>query len=244
MKERISLICDDCMQFLPHLNIEEYPITLIITAPPYLLPRIEGGGTVNKKANLQESLSDLKKNQDITVSYDIEEFSKIVNYLQQGNINAYFFCNKNQIPIYLDAYVNKLKCKFDILNGIKPNVAPTFSNKYLADTEYCLFFHKGKGHTHPQSYRAAKTYFFEPINIADKKKYKHPTIKPLSIINTLLLNSSELDDIVLDPFMGSGTTGEAAYYNNRRFIGIEINKTYYDIAKTRIENCYNTPKLF
>ena len=73
-----------------------------------------------------------------------------------------------------------------------------------------------------------------PTNKADKKKYNHPTVKPLEIIENLVINSSQENEIVLDPFMGSGTTDEASIRNNRKFIGIEIDETYLNTAKKRI----------
>ena len=73
------------------------------------------------------------------------------------------------------------------------------------------------------------------INLADKKLYKHPTCKPVSILENLIINSSHENDIILDPFMGSGSTGIACLNTNRKFIGIELNKNYFEIAKKRIE---------
>ena len=73
-----------------------------------------------------------------------------------------------------------------------------------------------------------------PTNKVDKKKYNHPTVKHLEIIENLVINSSVENQIVLDPFMGSGTTGEASIKNNRKFIGIEIDETYFNTAKERI----------
>ena len=58
---------------------------------------------------------------------------------------------------------------------------------------------------------------------------------PVEIINPLILASSNENDIILDPFMGSGTTGIAALKNNRKFIGCEFDKKYFDIAKNRLE---------
>ena len=65
-------------------------------------------------------------------------------------INIYLWCNKAQIPQYFNFYVNDLKCRFDILCWHKTNAIPTYSNKYLSDTEYLLYFHKngGGGVTH------------------------------------------------------------------------------------------------
>lgn len=71
-------------------------------------------------------------------------------------------------------------------------------------------------------------------NVQDKKKYNHPTIKPLSIIRTLIKNSSNENDIVLDCFSGSGTTCVACKELNRQFIGIEINPEYHRISMDRL----------
>lgn len=78
------------------------------------------------------------------------------------------------------------------------------------------------------------TVFESTKNLKDKKLYEHPTIKPLEYIKRMILNSSNENDIVLDPFAGSGTTAIACKELNRNFIGFEINKEYYDIAIDRI----------
>ncbi|WP_356947952.1 site-specific DNA-methyltransferase [Lactobacillus hominis] len=74
------------------------------------------------------------------------------------------------------------------------------------------------------------------LNTKDKHKYKHPTVKPVSIINNFIINSSQEGDVVLDPFMGSGSTGEAALRLDRDFIGIELNEEYFSIAHERLNN--------
>ena len=149
-------------------------------------------------------------------------------------INIYFWCNKVQIPDYLSFYVGKHKCKFDILCWHKTNALPTYSNKYLSDTEYLLYFRKGKGKCFPESYEDAKTFYIAPINHKDKKLYGHPTIKPLDFTESIIRNSSRESQLILDPFMGSGTTGVAALQNNRNFIGIELDENYFKIAQQRI----------
>ena len=60
----------------------------------------------------------------------------------------------------------------------------------------------------------------------------------MEIIENLIINSSNEDDIVLDPFMGSGTTGVACKKLGRNFIGCEIDENYFNTAKNRIENVY------
>lgn len=153
------------------------------------------------------------------------------------NINIYIWCNKAQIPDYFNFYVNKHKCKFDIICWHKTNALPTYSNKYLSDTEYCLYFRKG-GKCSPQSYEDAQTFYVAPINHKDKKEWGHPTIKPLDITEKFIRNSSKEGDIILDPFIGSGTTAVAAKNNNRHYIGYEINNEFYKVAKNRLGEPY------
>ena len=70
-------------------------------------------------------------------------------------------------------------------------------------------------------------------NILGNKK--HPTEKPSSLIGILVTNSSNIGDVVLDPFIGSGSCGVACLETGRKFIGIEIDKTYFDVAVERIQ---------
>ena len=226
-----ELYNDDCLNVLK--NIPDNSIDLIATDPPYLISATNGGGTINNVKKLNQSLKDLTT-VDITKGYDIEHFGKeFVRVMKE--INIYVWCNKAQIPDYFDFYVKNHKCKFDIICWHKTNALPTYSNKYLSDTEYLLYFRKGKGKCFPNSYEDAKTFYVAPINHSDKKQYGHPTIKPLDITTKIIRNSTQKGQTVLDPFMGSGTTGVACINTNRNFIGIEIDKEYFDIAKQRIE---------
>lgn len=72
-----------------------------------------------------------------------------------------------------------------------------------------------------------------------KKLYGHPTIKPLCIIENIVRNSSKEGNVVLDTFMGSGTTAVACIRNNRKYIGFEKNEEYFKIAKKRINETIN-----
>lgn len=67
---------------------------------------------------------------------------------------------------------------------------------------------------------------------------EHPFEKPISLLKRLILNHTDKGDTILDPFMGSGTTGVACRNLNRNFIGIELDPTYYAISKKRIESAY------
>jgi DNA modification methylase len=72
----------------------------------------------------------------------------------------------------------------------------------------------------------------------------HECQKPLTVLKRIIKTSSNENDIILDPFMGSGTTGVACQHLNRNFIGIELDETYFNIAKERIEKAHETRELF
>lgn len=226
----INLKCGNSYSLIK--SIPDKSVDLIITDPPYLIESTNGG-TYNEMGKSIQHMNDQLKNGFLTegIKEDIlEDFVRVLK-----TINLYIWCNHKQIPMYLNYFVTKLGCKFDILIWNKTNATPLFCNKYLTDKEYCLYIRRG-GYCNPANYNDAKTVFYQPINIKDKRLYEHPTIKPLNIIETLVRNSSKENDVILDPFMGSGTTGVAAKRNNRNFIGIELDKHFYKIAEKRINN--------
>ena len=96
----------------------------------------------------------------------------------------------------------------------------------------------------PKGYKKARTVFTQAINSKDKKKYGHPTIKPVNIIETLIENSSKENDVVLDCFAGSGTIGVACESLNRNYILIEKQKKYIDVIQQRIKESSIQKTLF
>ena len=73
---------------------------------------------------------------------------------------------------------------------------------------------------------------------------EHPNEKPVKIVEQIVDAHSNADDLILDPFMGSGTTGVACARLGRRFIGVEIEEKYFDIACRRIEQAQRQADLF
>ena len=131
-------------------------------------------------------------------------------------------------------YFSNKNCNHEILTWHKLNPSPLTNNNYLPDTEYILFFRE-KGVRLYGSYNTKRKYYLSSTNKKDKEKYSHPTIKPLELIERHIINSSKEGDLVLDCFCGSGTTLVGAINQNRRYIGFEIDKSYYEIARKRIE---------
>ena len=221
----------DCFEGMK--QIESGTVDCIVTDPPYVIEKHHGGGSVNKVKKLNDSLKQLDV-ANLRDGYNMEAFAQEVKRLQGGKINAYIWCNKAQIADYFRIYVSEMKCKYEIICWHKQNALPTYYNKYLSDTEYCLFFHKGSK-THPKDYEDAKTYEVGYINHKDKKLWGHPSIKPLELMQRFIRNSTNEGDLILDPFMGSGTTAIACMRENRHFIGFELNEDYHKIAMKRIE---------
>lgn len=231
----MQLYHDDCLSVLK--TLPDHFVDLVVTDPPYEVSATNGGGSINNVMKMNRSLKQLD-DADISKGYNIREVGKELVRVMK-NINLYIWCNKVQIPDYFNYYVNELGCKFEIICWHKTNALPTYKNKYLSDTEYCLYFRKG-GYCDPsqtaeeERYENAKTFYIAPLNAKDKKLWKHPTIKPLDITQKFIKNSSKKGDLVLDCFMGSGTTGVACKNLERDFIGIELNRDYYKIVLERI----------
>ncbi len=191
-------------------QIPDNSIDLIVTDPPYTYDKTITGGWYKDKKVGKELLN---LNIINGIKDDIlEEFVRIMK-----NINIYVWCNKAQIMQYLEFFCKKYNCSFEIIIWKKTNPAPLCSNTYLPDKEYCLYFKKN-GYCKPVSYEKAKTVYITTINKSDKGKFLHPTIKPIELIKTFIENSSKENEIIFDPFSGSGTTCVAAKELKRQFI--------------------------
>lgn len=215
-------------------DIPNNSIDLIVIDPPYLLNMTGGKKGTSKLAKNLLSLEKELTDANLINNYDLSILDEFVRVMK--NVNIYIWCNISQIKQYLDYFIGKLNCSFDMLIWNKTNAIPLFNNKYLSDKEYCLYFRK-RGYCNPPTYKYGKTIFYLPTTQKEKKLYGHPTIKPLEIIETIVINSSKPNETILDCFMGSGTTGVAVINvgEDRKFIGMEISEKYFNIAKKRIE---------
>jgi len=223
-----EVYCMDCLVGLK--KISSSSVDLIVTDPPYLIKNTNAGGGSKLSKSIQNMNNEIK-HANLINGFNKEILNEMVRVCKK--INIYIWCNHKQILDYLKFFIDKHKCCFDILVWQKTNAMPLFNNKYLTDKEYCIYFRK-EAYCKPPSYRYAKTIFKQPINILDKNKFSHPTIKPLKIIKNLIINSSKESEIILDPFMGSGTTAVACKQLNRKYIGFEIEQKYVDICKRRL----------
>ena len=231
----------DCYELIK--DIPDKSIDLVIIDPPYEYTTGGGGGCFGSKYKnhhkeyykVATSLNDRKinnrneiKHLSSGIDYSIfDELCRIMKY-----IYIYIWCSKSMVSTILK-YFEEKDCNIDILTWHKTNPLPTMNNTYANDTEYCIFARE-KGCKLYGNYESKKKYWITPINQHDKELYKHPTIKPLNIIKTLITNSTKENDIVLDCFCGSGTTCVACKETGRRFIGMEIDPEYHKIAVDRL----------
>ena len=229
----MKLINGDCYEELS--KIQDNSIDLVIIDPPYKFVCGGGGGAfgMDKRKYHQEYIDLCKEETTTKVTAEgfrndiLDELCRVMK-----KINIYVWCSKQQLRQVID-YFDDRGCFIDFLTWHKTNPTPTCNNTYLSDTEY-LVFAREKNVKIGGTYHTKKKYYVTPLNTADKRKYNHPTVKPLEIIENLIINSSQEGDVVLDCFMGSGTTGVACKNINREFIGIEIDEKYFETAKERI----------
>lgn len=219
--------------YLAIKDIPDKSIDLIIVDPPYLIESTKKSNAKNKLSKYIQSINHELEINNITNGINESILTEFLRVLKTPNI--YIWCNNKQISMYLNFFVTKNKCSFDILVWNKTNAIPLFNNKYLNDKEYCLYFRKN-AYCNPNNYEDAKTVFSTPTNLSDKNLFNHPTIKPLNIIETLIKNSSKPKDIVADFFLGSGTTAVACKLLNRQYLGFELSPKWFDIALSRLNN--------
>ena len=144
---------------------------------------------------------------------------------------------------------------YHILNDIswfKPNASPNLSCRFFtASHETIIWARKDKKAKHIFNYNLMKDGSWPEDKLKkpnlqmrsvwslgtpkpEEKKYgKHPTQKPLDLLNRIVLASTNKGDVILDPFAGSSTTGIAAAINDRKFVGIDLEKKYLELSKKR-----------
>lgn len=225
-----KLVNTDCMEYMK--NIPNNCIDLILTDPPYNIAQYSTG---NIALPGREAL-----NNDIAgwdnVPLDpgnlLYDFKRIIK--PDGNI--FVFTSYNLIGKWHDAFDSEFDT-FQFFIWHKTNPAPKiYKNGFLNSCEMiiCLW---NKGHKWNFSKQNEMHNFFEsPICMPPERlrKPKHPAQKPVKLLSHIINIASNPGDIVFDPFMGVGSTGVAARECGRRFVGCEIDKSYYDAACLRI----------
>lgn len=243
-----KLIYSDTFKVLK--KIEDKSIDMIFSDPPYFLSNggitCSGGKMVSVNKGEWDKTYSVKEKHKFNKKW-IKECYRILK--DEGTIwISGTFHNIYSVGMALEEE------GFKILNNItwqKTNPPPNLACKtFTHSTETILWAKKNiKNSKYNFNYKLMKdlnnnkqmkdvwtTSLTKP---SEKKEGKHPTQKPLELLEKIILASTNENDLILDPFNGSGTTGIMANKLNRRYIGIDNEKKYLDLTIKRIENSEN-----
>ena len=222
----IDLRQGDCLEVMK--DIPDNSIDLIVTDPPY---RTIKGGHNTPKWIAGYGNSVLYKNDGKIFEYnDIKHYDWLKESYRILKDDSHIYIMTNLLNLFdLKEIAEKVGFKLHNLLVWEKNNCNA-NRWYMKNCEYILFMRKGKS----KSINNASSKTVHKFNNITGNK-KHPTEKPVELMKMYIENSSKKNDIVLDPFMGSGSTGVACINTNRNFIGIELSEEYYYIAKERIE---------
>ena len=209
-------------------QLENKSVDCIYTDVPYLYKQGGFGSSDLGKRQEKKRLELMNNNLENGIDYKI--FDDFMRVMKKTNI--FIWCSKLQLNDIMNYFIPKVE-NYELIVWCKSNPSPTTNNTWLPDLEYCLYFRE-KGVKLNDGYDLKSKWFTSPINKGDKDLYDHPTIKPLELVKRHLLHTTQENDVVLDTFLGSGTTAVACVETNRRYIGFEINPEYYRIAVDRL----------
>ena len=238
----IEIHNDDCLNVFKTIN--DNSIDLIVSDIPY---KIISGGCTNDAVKIKatkftggmlnrfdDKTHDLVKSGKLFEHNDIKfsEFLPHMYRVLKDNSHCYLMVNGRNLK-ELQSAAEDVGFKYqNLLVWDKGNATP---NKwYMNCCEFILFLRKGKAKN--INNLGSKTILSVP-NVRNKM---HPTEKPVELMQILIENSSNENDTVLDPFMGCGSTGIACLNTNRNFVGIELDKNYFEIAQNRINKLRDT----
>lgn len=241
-RPKIKIVNGECVNVLKQIPDES--VDLLITDPPYRTT--SRGNAGNSGGMLQKDIN--KKGQVFLYNnIDCREYAPEFYRILKDGSHCYVMTNHVNLIHMLNTFTD-LRTEDEKERDIKPygfhfikSLIWDKKNKimgqfYMSQYEYILFFRKGKG----VRINNCGTSDILPIpNIKTKGsdgKNLHDTEKPVELMKVLVENSSKQNDIVVDPFMGIGSTALACLETKRRFYGVEIDENYYNIAKERITN--------
>ena len=234
-----TLINGDCLEALR--SIDGDSVDLILTDPPYNLGLFMKERATNLKA--------LRDNYFGAAGWDNLEydqwnesmdsfFDEAARVMKPGGSMVVFMAVIKVESIIAQAVKHGFYYK---TTGTwhKQNPMPRNMNLHFVNsTESWIYFTYGaRVGTFNNEGKVVHDYFESPVTPKSERRYgKHPTQKPIALMDFFVEKLSNPGDLVLDPFMGSGSSGVSAIRNGRRFIGIELEETYYDIATNRIQD--------
>lgn len=234
----MELYNGDCLGVLKDIASES--VDLFITDPPYKI--ISGGCRISAKDNECSGIFNRRKDNKRTDWVDDVRTGKMFEHnelkfidwlpevfrIMKNGTHIYIMTNDRNMQELLNAGTKVGFKVVNILTWIKNNVTP--NKYYMKNTEFAVMFRKGKARSINDM---GSKQAIEIDNIIGKKT--HPTEKPTKLMEYWITNSTNEGELVVDPFMGTGASGVACINANRNFIGIELDKNYFEIAESRIK---------
>lgn len=215
-------------------QIPDNSIDFILTDPPYNLGQHSTGNIpLPGRSAMNNDVAEWDK-----IDFNPEEWADEFIRILKPSGNLFIFTSYNQ----LGRWYNCLDHRFDTSNFMiwhKTNPAPKIYKAGFLNSCEMIFTCWNKKHTWNFISQAEMHNFIQsPICMSPErlKNPKHPAQKPVSILKKMIEIASNKDDIIFDPFMGVGSTGVAALELDRRFIGVELDETFFAAAKKRIES--------
>ncbi len=244
-EDGFQLLHGDTFQLLK--KIEPKSIDLIFADPPYFLSN--GGISVHSGRMVSVDKADWDKGMPLEkkLDYNRRWIRLCKNVLKDDGT---IWISGTLHNIYFIGVALELE-GFSIINNItwkKLNPPPNISTRaFTHSTETILWARKQLSATkkgkHLFNYQDMKeinggkqmkdVWDYALTKPSEKRYGKHPTQKPLELLERIILSSSKPSDLILDPFCGSGTTGIAAFKHNRRFVGIDNEKEYLKLTEKR-----------
>jgi len=220
----------ELLKTLPNNSID-----FILTDPPYEL-EIHGGGAgfMKDRKLLNKHISYIGYGFDFDTYFS--EYERVLKVM-----NAVIFCSNKQVSKTMNWFENK-GYSVTLLVWKKPNPIPLGNGKYIGDIEFMIYV-RGKGATFNNIGYKDQLRVFE-YNVPSTAERIHPTEKPIDMLRRLLLIHTNENDVVLDTFAGSFTTGLACHRENRKCIASEIDEKMFLLANTRFKNEISQTQLF
>ena len=252
-----KIIKGNCIDILK--TIESNSVDCCITDPPYNisgLGRKEKIGWLksNKYWSEEKKIELLNEDWDNFSKSDYEQFTiswilEIKRILKPNGNIAIFGSYHN---IYSIGFILK-KLDLKIINSIiwyKRNAFPNITGRMFCESTEQIVWATNNNDKNAKNWtfnydvmkernggKQMRNMFDIPnTKTSEKKSGKHPTQKPIAVIENLVIALSNADDVIIDPFLGSGTTAVVAKQNMRKFIGIEIEEKHVKLAKERLRN--------
>lgn len=225
----------DCFELIKDVGTDT--VDLILTDPPYNLAKHSRGNIkFNWRKDVNNDIADWDM-VDLEPHKISDEFIRVL----KPNGNLFIFCSYNLIGKWFDALDHKFDT-FQFMVWHKTNPTPKFyKNGFLNSCEIVICCWNKKHKWNFSNQRDMHNFYQSPTCGGKErlKNPKHPTQKPVKLLEHIIKIASDENDIVFDPFMGVASTGVASLNLNRKFVGVELNEEYFDASINRLNEIKN-----